>query len=217
MSGLYAKARELNYSNLPKIVTVGLVSGDEVLTGKRRDNNLWTSPGGHLEEGEDILTGARREVLEESGIDIQASQLDLIHAERVVSHRTGNPFILFGFIANIDKTKATAKNDPDKEISEWKWVKAMEGTPELHPDARHAKNDLLLSHLGLPTDMKIKASRLGDDDRDKGRTMKEVSKDITDPKKEPEKAKVPEPKAKTPQEMLEHPDEQVGEREVTGD
>lgn len=146
---LWLKARELSVSNLSVIVTVGLVSGNEILTGKRRDNGLWTSPGGHMDDGEDVLTAAKREVKEETGIDINSEQIQIIKADRLVSHRTGKPFVVIAFVAVIDKEKATAKNDPDKEVSEWRWVKISPETAELKRDQRHAKDDFVLQYLGI--------------------------------------------------------------------
>lgn len=132
----------------PRIVTVGLVAGTKILTGKRRDNDLWTNPGGHMDDGETLVEAACREVKEEAGIELDPNSVELVSAERVVSHRSGKEFSVFCFIAKVEKEKASAKNDPDKEISQWKWVELSPGTPELAPDQRHAKHDSILCHLG---------------------------------------------------------------------
>ncbi len=192
-----------------KIVTVGMLSGGFILTGKRRDNGLWTSPGGHMDPGEDVMTAAIREVKEETDIDVDPSQLEFIHAQKVVSHRTGKPFVVIAFIAHVDKDKASAKNDPDKEVSEWKWVEISKSTPELKREARHAKDDFILINLGLLT----LEAKMG------SRKMSEVSKELQNANfdESPEPAKAPEPKAKTPEEMAQHPDTLVNESKVTGD
>lgn len=208
---LWTKARELELSPWPKIVTVGLVSGNHVLTGQRRDNKLWTSPGGHVDENEDIMSAGRREVLEESGIDLAGVDLHLIRAERLVSHRTGKPFVVFGFIANVDKQLATGKADPDQEVSTWRWVKVDKATPELQASARHAKDDFILSHLGLNKGVAMGADKKKPPEpEDKGRTMKEVSKDTQNAgfneSPEPEEPKQPEPEKLTPEEMQQNPE-----------
>lgn len=46
--------------------------GQILIVNQNRDS--WSLPKGHIDEGEDALTAARREIYEESGID----QLDLI-------------------------------------------------------------------------------------------------------------------------------------------
>jgi ADP-ribose pyrophosphatase YjhB (NUDIX family) len=51
-----------------------IVRDGRVLLGRRRDEpaaGLWDLPGGFLHEGEDALEGLRREVLEETGLEIR--------------------------------------------------------------------------------------------------------------------------------------------------
>lgn len=209
---LWDKARELERSPWPKIVTVGLVSDGFVLTGQRRDNQLWTSPGGHVDEGEDILSAGRREVLEESGIDITGMDMHLIRAERLVSHRTGKPFVVFAFIANVDRTKASGRSDPDQEVGLWRWVKIQDGAPELQAEARHAKDDFILAHLGLKREARMSET---EGPQQKGRTIKEVSEDLQtagfdkNPAVPPEEKEpsFPEPDQLTPAEMQKDPED----------
>lgn len=189
-----------------KIVTVGLVSGGFLLSGKRRDNGLWTNPGGHVDEGEDILSAAIREVKEEAGIDINSDQIELIYGEKVTSHRTGKPFVVFGFLAHVDKETATAKNDPDKEISEWRWVPLDKSQPELQREARHAKEDCVLIHLGIHS----KGAKMS-------RTMEEVSKDIQTANVDESGHSQAEPKPKTPEQMKNDPEAYLDDENATGD
>lgn len=137
-----------NEMDMPIIVACGVISGDKILTGLRRDNGLWTNPGGHMNEYETPFEAASRECWEECGIPIQTHQWKIISSERIVSPRTGKPFILHAVIANLEAPiGATSKNDPDNEVSEWKWVKIHQGTPELQGDVRHAANDKILEYL----------------------------------------------------------------------
>lgn len=48
---------------------------DRILLIKRTDNGLWTIPGGAMEPGEDIAACCRREVREESGIEVAITRL----------------------------------------------------------------------------------------------------------------------------------------------
>ena len=215
----------LEESRLTKIVAVGLVSSGNILTGRRRDNNLWTSPGGHVDGNESIYAAAIREVSEEAGIEIEFGQLQLICAKRVISHRTGLPFVVFAFLAHILPEKATAKNDPDKEIAEWKWVPISPETPELKPKARHAKEDYILQHL------KVQEVRMADGTQKNTRSIQEVSKDLqtagfNESPEGPEKKKPdgekkppapPEPKALTPEELKTDPEEFLKDENATGD
>lgn len=46
-----------------------------ILLTRRRDNNLWTIPGGAMEPGESISQTAVREVKEETGVDVEVVSL----------------------------------------------------------------------------------------------------------------------------------------------
>jgi 8-oxo-dGTP diphosphatase len=48
---------------------------DRALLIRRRDNGHWEPPGGVLELGEKFIDGLRREVAEETGLDVEASAL----------------------------------------------------------------------------------------------------------------------------------------------
>jgi len=63
-------------------VSVGAVIVDDagrVLMTQRRDNGHWEPPGGVLEVGESILNGVRREVREETGLDIEPERLSGVY------------------------------------------------------------------------------------------------------------------------------------------
>ncbi|WP_082114397.1 NUDIX hydrolase [Lentzea aerocolonigenes] len=59
------------------VSVAGIVVNDEgkVLVIRRRDNGHWEPPGGVLEMSETFEEGARREVLEETGISVQVERL----------------------------------------------------------------------------------------------------------------------------------------------
>ncbi len=46
-----------------------------ILITRRRDNRTWEPPGGILERRESILDGLRREVREETGLDVEPERL----------------------------------------------------------------------------------------------------------------------------------------------
>lgn len=130
-----------------KVSVVGVMSGDEILTGKRKDTEKWTCPGGHLDDGENPKTGAVREVYEESGVRLLESDLDEVYSGIIEDHE-GNKIALFAYIAQIPKQDTRTDLDPDDEVYSWKWVKLSSGSKELKPDNRHAgSNDVIIKHL----------------------------------------------------------------------
>lgn len=66
-------------SDLPRhsVSVAGIVSDEcgRVLVIRRRDNDQWQPPGGVLELGETFEEGVRREVLEETGVQVRVGRL----------------------------------------------------------------------------------------------------------------------------------------------
>ena len=52
---------------------------DHVLLIRRRDNDRWEPPGGILELGETLDEGVRREVREETGLDVRVERLSGVY------------------------------------------------------------------------------------------------------------------------------------------
>ena len=50
-----------------------IIYRDEVLLVRRKDNGLWSFPGGYLKENENPFIGASRETREELGIELEFS------------------------------------------------------------------------------------------------------------------------------------------------
>ena len=96
----------------------------EFLIGRRRDNRKWTTPAGHLNEGESKEDGARRETLEESNILI-TQKLEHLHSDDNGVHL---------FTASVDSNRVTASGhrDPDKEVIDWRWVRRIPSKWVLH-------------------------------------------------------------------------------------
>ena len=65
----------MNEDKRPRVgLAVILLDKEKALIGQRknvRGAGLWAFPGGHLEHGEDFEDCARREVLEETGLEIE--------------------------------------------------------------------------------------------------------------------------------------------------
>src|SRR5512135_1118125 len=77
----------------------------KVLITKRADNGLWCLPGGKMEPGESIEECCRREVLEETGLDVEIKRLVAVYSNRdqLVVYKDGAKvqFVILSFEAQI--------------------------------------------------------------------------------------------------------------------
>jgi 8-oxo-dGTP pyrophosphatase MutT (NUDIX family) len=84
------------------VSVAGIVVRDDgrVLAVQRRDNARWEPPGGVLERGETFAAGVRREVAEETGIDVRVDRLsgaylnqprDIVALVFRCTHTSGTP------------------------------------------------------------------------------------------------------------------------------
>lgn len=62
-------------SLVPAVSAVISDSDGRLLLQRRADNQLWSVPGGAVELGESVLDALRREVKEETGLDVEADRL----------------------------------------------------------------------------------------------------------------------------------------------
>src|SRR6476620_1738316 len=77
-------------------------SGEKVLLIKRRDNGNWEPPGGVLELDETIEDGLRREVREETGVEIEVGRLTGVYKN-----------MRAGIVALVFKVTARPTPSPD--------------------------------------------------------------------------------------------------------
>lgn len=100
--------------------TLAYRSSGELLLVRHEEVNMWVIPGGQLDDGETLREGARRELHEEAGIDVDYDGLAIL--ERVLL-RSGE-YQTWGVLP-IFAGEATATDlsvdDPDGEISEARW------------------------------------------------------------------------------------------------
>jgi len=73
--------------------TAYLFDGDRTLLIKHPKLHMWLPPGGHLEPGEMPHEGALREVLEETGLEIEFILDENIHIDRWNAHSIPRPYM----------------------------------------------------------------------------------------------------------------------------
>lgn len=105
---------------------VMVMNEGNVLLGKRNDDPVkagslmhgegtWTMPGGKLDFGETLVEGARRELLEETGL--RAGGLRLVS---LTDDMAGDAhFVTAGFLC--ERFSGDVKVMEPEEITEWKW------------------------------------------------------------------------------------------------
>lgn len=135
-----------------RIAKVGIVCGDQLLMGKRRDNGKWTIPGGHVDHSETMKEGALREVLEETGLTLDPKFIFPATDVQTLIGKDGFPFEVQGWMYRVDqKPSTTMKSDPDQEVEKWQWIPISGGLPKEVSSNLHvpASRDALLQSLGL--------------------------------------------------------------------
>ncbi len=94
---------------MPRIAVVLLVDGRGHVLLQHRDEhapraaNQWGMVGGHVEPGEEFDTAVRRELLEETGIEIAAADLEL-WAETTFDYSDGHRSDYRVYAAGVDLT-----------------------------------------------------------------------------------------------------------------
>lgn len=88
--------------------------------GKEPLKGYWSLPGGALELGERVEDGVRREVLEETGLDVEPFALAAIY-ERIIPDAEGKPeyhYVLLDYICRVLGGTLAAASDVSRAV----WV-----------------------------------------------------------------------------------------------
>jgi len=92
--------------------------------GKEPLKGYWSIPGGIVETGEKLVEGIRREVLEETGLDVEPYSMFEIF-ERIMRDREGKPeyhYVLIDYLCRRLSGQPTAASD----VSRVAWVSESE-------------------------------------------------------------------------------------------
>ena len=130
-------------------VGIGIIvrDGNKILLGHRCDNckdtggiyepGSWTLPGGKQEYNETVLEGAKREVKEETNLDV--SNLSIFGVADDI--QPGKHFVTIQIVSN--KFEGELKNMEPTKHSEWKWFD-INNLPEkiYYPSKKYLKEYL---------------------------------------------------------------------------
>lgn len=113
----------------PKVgIGIMLIKGGKVLLGKRHENpekassllkgeGTWTMPGGKLHFQESFEEGAKRELFEETSINLKRAKIICVNNDTVEDAH----FITIGLFAEHDDFEGIPEVKEPDEITEWKW------------------------------------------------------------------------------------------------
>lgn len=147
---------------MKRIGTVAVMKQGRLLIGKRSDTGRWCMPGGHVEDGETPVQGARRELEEETGISVDAADLKPISA-KVVTGYSGKQLQIYSYLLETDKEVTRTEGTDPGEAHDWAWINIENGLP---PDIQAAWNnfsDPTLEALGLRVPAGHVSSHIADD------------------------------------------------------
>lgn len=118
---------------LPGITAV-VVRGDDVLLVRRSDNGEWSPVTGIVDPGEEPGVTARREVLEETGVEVSVDRLAWVQALPTITHVNGD------VATYLDHTFACSylRGEPhvaDDESLEVRWC-PLDALPPMSASAR---------------------------------------------------------------------------------
>ena len=109
-----------------------IAEADRILVVKRENDpgkGLWSIPGGLLEVGETVQDGVKREIREETGLDVEVVELlDVIdNITRDVAGRVCFHYVLIDFLCRVIRGELT----PDTDVKEARWVRLddLDGIP----------------------------------------------------------------------------------------
>lgn len=90
----------------------------QILLQKRRDNGCWAILGGAMEMGEKLTETAKREVLEEAGIEIGELELFGISSgeERMITYPNGDICCGVGIVFKTREYRGEIKNNTEEAL-----------------------------------------------------------------------------------------------------
>jgi len=101
-------------------VNVFVIKDNKVLMGKRLNSvgrGQWGFPGGHLEFGESLTAGAKRELFEETGLVVD--ELEFVHLLNQIQKEPDRHYIQINFI--VKKWQGDPEIKEPTKCEKWQW------------------------------------------------------------------------------------------------
>jgi len=127
----------------------GLITSEEgkVLLFRTKGKDIWTCPGGKIENNESDLECLKRELKEEACIEVEEADFLL---ETPIEPAAGNPgkFVIMRFYI-VKKYTGTPQLNPEDNVGEMKWISKKEFQEDVKRDKKYAIGSGL-EFYGLP-------------------------------------------------------------------
>ena len=109
---------------------------DHLLLMKRSDSGCWGPPGGAVEPGEFVETAARREVREETGLELGEMMLFGVFSGPELFYRYPNGDEVHNVTIVYQAQYAGGEVRLNEEHTEWRWFAAADIPDDLSPPIR---------------------------------------------------------------------------------
>ena len=116
----------------------------ELLLIERTDNSLWALPGGAQDIGESIVQAARREVYEETGIDVEITGLSGIYSDprHVIAYDDGEVRQEFSLCFHAKPVGGELRSSSESKEARWVSPDSLQNL-KIHPSMRLRINHAL--------------------------------------------------------------------------
>lgn len=116
---------------------------DNVLMLNRSDGKGWNFPGGGVDEGEDPLTSARRELDEEAGVKLSKSKFRFITSLLLLKGKKKEAKTCHFYMVRV-KDSIKSKIKTNKESTGWDWI----ALKDVSSEKLHAPTERFITMYG---------------------------------------------------------------------
>ncbi len=104
---------------MPDRISALIIKDKKLLIVTGYDEDIWWTPGGKVDKGEDREIALKREIKEELGVDVKSAKK--YHEKLVINSITKKPQQVYFYLVNT-----TGEIKPHSEITKFHWLSADE-------------------------------------------------------------------------------------------